>query len=306
MHSIIVTGSSGFVAKNLMPYLEKLGYSTLGVSRNPKNSKEVSYNELNLDHWNNAEAIIHLAGKAHDLQNVADGNEYYNINTELSKNFFDQFCKSDCSIFIYFSSVKAVADSIETKLTENEIPRPTTHYGKSKLAAEQYLLSKKLPSNKKIYILRPCMIHGPENKGNLNLLYKFVKLGLPYPLGAYDNQRSFLSIDNLCFVIENLIQKKPNSGVFNVADDKPLSTAEVVKLIGKSLGKNVTVVSPSKKTIRFISKSGGYLKLPFNEESLTKLTENYIVDNHKLKAELKINLPLKSEEGLMKTFKSFK
>src|SRR5690606_38794290 len=113
MHSIIVTGSSGFVAKNLMPYLEKLGYSTLGVSRNPKNSKEVSYNELNLDHWNNAEAIIHLAGKAHDLQNVADGNDYYNINTELSKNLFDQFCKSDCSIFIYSSSVKAVADSIE-------------------------------------------------------------------------------------------------------------------------------------------------------------------------------------------------
>lgn len=306
MHNIIITGSSGFVAKNLVPYLEKVGYNTLGISRHPKNSKEVSYNELNLDRWNNAKAIIHLAGKAHDLQNITDSNDYYNINTELTKNLFDQFCKSDCSTFIYFSSVKAVADNIETKLTEDQTPRPTTHYGKSKLAAEQYLLSRKLPKNKKIYILRPCMIHGPQNKGNLNLLYKFVKLGLPYPLGTYHNQRSFLSIDNLCFVIENLIQKKPNSVVFNVADDKPLSTAEVVKLIGKSLGKNVTIVSPSKKTIRVISKIGGYLKLPFNEENLAKLTENYIVDNHKLKAELKINLPLKSKEGLMKTFKSFK
>ena len=306
MHNIIVTGSSGFVAKNLIPYLEELGYNTLGVSRNPKNNKELSYNALSFEHWNSAEAIIHLAGKAHDLKNVADGTEYYSTNTDLTKDIFNQFCKSECSIFIYFSSVKAVADNIDTRLTENQIPQPTTHYGKSKLAAEQYLLSQKLPENKKVYILRPCMIHGPENKGNLNLLYKFVKLGVPYPLGVYKNQRSFLSIDNLCFVIDNLIQKKPKSVIFNVADDKPLSTVEVVKLIGDSLEKKVTVVSPSKKMLLFIFKIGGILKLPFNEENLVKLTENYVVDNSRLKTELEISLPVTSEEGLLKTLKSFK
>ncbi|MCB0443972.1 MAG: NAD-dependent epimerase/dehydratase family protein [Flavobacterium sp.] len=289
-----------------MLYLEKLGYNTLGVSRKPKNKKEVSYAELKAGYWNNAIAMIHLAGKAHDLKNVADGTDYYTINTELTKNLFDQFCKSDCPIFIYFSSVKAVADSIEKKLTEDQIPEPKTHYGKSKFAAERYLLSHELPSNKKIYILRPCMIHGPKNKGNLNLLYNFVKMGIPYPLGSYKNKRSFLSIDNLCFVIENLIKKKPESVIFNVADDKPLSTVEVVKLIGDSLEKKVVVISPPKKIIHFISKIGGYLKLPFNEENLVKLTENYVVDNSLIKTELKISLPVTSEEGLAKTLKSFK
>ena len=106
--------------------------------------------------------------------------------------------------------------------------------------------------------------------------------------------------------IENLIKKKPESVIFNVADDKPLSTVEVVKLIGDSLEKKVVVISPPKKIIHFISKIGGYLKLPFNEENLVKLTENYVVDNSLIKTELKISLPVTSEEGLAKTLKSFK
>ena len=81
-------------------------------------------------------------------------------------------------------------------LTEDTIPNPKTHYGISKLQAENYILDQKLPEGKRVYILRPCMIHGPGNKGNLNLLYTLVKKGFPWPLGAFENQRSFLSIDN--------------------------------------------------------------------------------------------------------------
>ena len=83
---------------------------------------------------------------------------------------FDQFLKSDCETFIYMSSVKAVVDQADGILTENVKPNPITVYGKSKLAAEEYILSRKNLKNKRVYILRPCMIHGPNNKGNLNLL----------------------------------------------------------------------------------------------------------------------------------------
>ena len=100
--------------------------------------------------------------------------EYYEINTELTKNIFDSFLISDAKVFITLSSVKAVADSVNDILTEDHISDPKTHYGKSKLLAEQYILSKKIPSGKRVYILRPCMIHGPGNKGNLNILYKIV------------------------------------------------------------------------------------------------------------------------------------
>src|SRR5690606_27975560 len=109
---------------------------------------------------------------------------------------------------------------------------PLTPYGKSKLEAELYLLAQKLPERKRLFIIRPCMIHGPGNKGNLNLLYKVVEKGIPWPLAAFHNERSFLSIDNLSFLIEKMLMHTDlASGVYNFADDDALSTNSLVKLI---------------------------------------------------------------------------
>ena len=69
--------------------------------------------------------------------------------------------------------------------------KPSNYFGQSKLLAEEYILSKEIPNDKHVYILRPCMIHGPGNKGNLNLLYKIVSKNIPWPLGAFENKRSF-------------------------------------------------------------------------------------------------------------------
>ncbi|MGD4786433.1 NAD-dependent epimerase/dehydratase family protein, partial [Xanthomonas citri pv. citri] len=122
-----------------------------------------------------ADAIIHLAGKAHDTKNTSEESDYYQINTELTKVLFDKFLQSDIKDFIFFSSVKAAADTVEGVLTEEVEPNPKTPYGDSKIKAEQYLLSQELPSGKRVIIIRPCMIHGKGNKGNLNLLYKVVR-----------------------------------------------------------------------------------------------------------------------------------
>jgi len=85
--------------------------------------------------------------------------------------------------------------------------------------AEQYILSQPIPEGKRVYILRPCMIHGPGNKGNLNLLYSLVTKGFPWPLGLFENSRSYLSIENLCFIIKELIDREDiPSGVYNVAN----------------------------------------------------------------------------------------
>ena len=87
--------------------------------------------------------VIHLAGKAHDLKNISNKDEYYEVNTELTKQIFDSFLISDSSVFIILSSVKAVAENVIGILNENCEPNPKTHYGKSKLFAESYILSKK-------------------------------------------------------------------------------------------------------------------------------------------------------------------
>jgi nucleoside-diphosphate-sugar epimerase len=205
------------------------------------------------------------------------------------------------------SSVKAVADEIDVELTEEHIPNPITHYGKSKLLAEQYILSKTIPDGKRVYILRPCMIHGPGNKGNLNLLYNIVRKGFPWPLGTFDNKRSFCSIDNLCFVINELIQNDQiPSGIYNIADDEALSTNELIKLISESEGKKAIIWNIPKIFIKFFFLFGDIFHLPFNTERLNKITQNYVVSNDKIKIEINKCLPINSKEGLLKTFNFFK
>jgi nucleoside-diphosphate-sugar epimerase len=290
---ILITGSSGFVGKNLIKYLD----ATYSLEKYFKNSL------IEIDH----EIIIHLAGKAHDLKKTANLEEYYEVNTELTKTVFDAFLDSDAKLFITLSSVKAIADEVENYLTEEHIPNPITHYGKSKLLAEQYILSKKIPNGKRVYILRPCMIHGPGNKGNLNLLYSIVSKGIPWPLGAFDNKRSFCSIDNLSFIINELIEnEKIPSGVYNIADNESISTNEIINLISIELGKKPHIWNVSKSLIKLFSKIGDLLSLPLNSERLYKLTETYIVSNNKIKNAINKPLPISAKDGLIKTFNSFK
>ncbi len=302
---VLITGLSGFVGKNLSSYFLKLGviFEQYPSSNFPSNNDK---HKTTLCSSIASKAIVHLAGKAHDLKNVSVEEDYYSANTELTKTIFEDFLKSDANVFITISSVKAVADEVKGELFEDLTPNPITHYGKSKLLAEQFIFSKQIPLGKRVYILRPCMIHGPGNKGNLNLLFSIVSKGLPWPLGSFDNSRSYLSIENLCFIVKELIDRNDiPSGVYNVADDVPLSTNEVIKLISESKGKKARILNISKCLIKELAHIGDLLKLPLNSERLKKLTESYIVSNAKIKNALGKSLPVSSKEGLIRTFQSF-
>lgn len=292
--SVFLTGDTGFVGKNFISYFGEK-FTIKPYSRKPI----FSISE---------KIVVHLAGKAHDLSSNLNFQEYYEVNYELTKKIFDAFLISNAEIFIVLSSVKAVSDSLDSVLTENDKPQPKTHYGKSKLLAEKYILSKQIPKGKRVYILRPCMIHGPLNKGNLNLLYNIVTKRFPWPLGAFDNKRSFCSVDNLMFIIKELILN-PNiaSGIYNVSDDISLSTNQVIRLISKSTNSKPLIWKISKTLINFLAVLGDNISLlPLNSERLKKITESYIVSNKKIVKAIGKNLPITSEEGLLNTFKSFK
>lgn len=292
MKKIFITGGSGFVGNNLVDFL-------------PTSYEFFGYKKGVLPHIDQ-NVVIHLAGKAHDLKKVSYPEDYYNVNTELTKQVFDAFLASNAKVFITLSSVKAVAEEVHGKLLEEFTPNPKNHYGKSKLLAEEYILSHSIPEGKRVFILRPCMIHGPGNKGNLNLLYNLVSKGFPWPLGNFENSRSYLSIENLCFIINEIIEKDHiPSGVYNVADDDPLSTNEVIQLIAESIGKETRILKISKRFITTFARIGDFLKLPLNSERLQKLTESYVVSNAKIKAALDKPLPISSKKGLLKTFQSF-
>ena len=291
--SIYLTGASGFVGKNLISYFN--------------NKIEIKKHVRDAEFCISQNIVIHLAGKAHDLKNISNKEEYYEVNTELTKKIFDAFLISDSSVFIMLSSVKAVADNVVGSLSEDCEPNPKTHYGKSKLLAERYILSKNIPGNKRVYILRPCMVHGPNNKGNLNLLYKLVSKRIPWILGAFKNMRSYCSIDNLLFVINEFIHNNAiPSGVYNVADDEYLSTNEIISLMAKSNNKKTIIFNVYPFIIKIIAKIGDVIPLPLNTERLKKLTESYIVSNEKLKKNIGKELPLTSRVGIINTFKTFK
>ena len=343
--NILITGIHGFVGSNLVVALkEHHSLYGLDIVAPEKEGvvktfawKDLETTSFPMQQLLKFDAIIHLAGKAHDTKNQSASQVYFDINTGLTQKIFDFFLESSAKKFIFFSSVKAVADSVVGDvLTEDVIPTPVGPYGESKIAAEnyikesfilpttspEYLLPLNSPvnqgrttsgedenvrySDKRVYILRPCMIHGPGNKGNLNLLYNVVKKGIPWPLGDFENKRSFTSIDNLCYVVEGLLTKDVASGIYHMGDDEALSTNELIALMCEVMGKEPHIWKMNRKMMEGCAGLGTLLHLPLNTERLRKLTENYVVSNEKIKLALGIDrMPVRAADGIMKTIRSF-
>ena len=312
---ILITGVHGFVGSNLVAAL-KSEHTIYGLDIiNPaKEGVEKTFSWDYLDKPNeipDIDAIIHLAGKAHDTKNQSAADVYFKVNTGLTQRIFDWYLAHEgIKKFVFFSTAKAAADRVERVLTEDVTPAPVGPYGESKIKAEEYILSKMedvRSKNKDVYIFRPCMIHGPGNKGNLNLLYGVVKKGIPWPLGAFENHRTFTSIENICFAVNGVLTKDVPSGIYNMGDDEALSTNELIEEICKSLGKKAHIWKLPKSLMTGVAKLGGMLHLPLNPERLQKLTENYVSSNTKIKKALGVDrMPVDARTGLQRTLESFR
>ena len=338
--NILITGIHGFVGSNLVMALKSrhtlYGLDIVATEKDGViktfSWEDIKPESFSFQNFSKLDAIIHLAGKAHDTKNQSAAQSYFDINTGLTQKIFDFFLQSSAKKFIFFSSVKAAADSVVGDiLTEDVIPTPVGPYGESKIKAEEYIINKLTVDNgqltvtmqhdsaancqlstvhcqlnKQVYILRPCMIHGPGNKGNLNLLYNVVKKGIPWPLGAFENHRSFTSIDNLCYVVEGLLTKDVPGGIYHMGDDEAMSTNELIATMCEVMGKKPHIWKMNKGLMEGCAGIGTLFHLPLNTERLRKLTENYVVSNDKIKRALGIDKMLvTAKEGLIKTIKSF-
>ena len=360
---ILITGVHGFVGSNLVKALSK-EHTIYGLDIISPQKDGIRYTFSWEDLVNETmipevDAIIHLAGKAHDVKNKSAAEVYFKVNTGLTQKIFDWYlAHPTAKKFIQFSTVKSAADRVEGDLlTEECIPTPVGPYGESKIAAENYIIEKfapealkrpfhnftdedavafaevqepkgskgskssstseatkssasgsriKVQGEKRVYIMRPCMIHGPGNKGNLNLLYGVVSKGIPWPLGAFENRRSFTSIGNLQEVIKGLLTKDAPSGIYHMGDDEALSTNELIEVICSALGKKAHIWNISRSLMNSFAKIGDVLHLPLNTQRMQKLTENYVVSNAKIKAALGMKeMPVRAKDGLRETIKSF-
>lgn len=280
---ILVTGSHGFVGTNLIEALSS---------------------EHEIIRWNvridqplpDVDAVIHLAGLAHDTKHTTDAEEYFKVNTHLTQQIYDRFLESSAKKFIFFSSIKA---------QDGDTP-----YALSKKKAEEYILDKLKIENGRLnerqsYILRPCMIHGKGVKGNLPLLFKVVKSGFPWPLAAFENKRSYASMENVSYVVSELLSKDVERGRYPICDDEPVSTNELIRIICGCLGKETRLWKIPRGGMVAFAKMGDVMHLPLNSERLGKLTDNYVVSNSEIKRALGINkMPVKAIDGLKLTIRS--
>ena len=282
---ILITGAYGFVGTNLCKYLVSKGHECHALDIPAAKRDGVPYVSFytwdGLDKLPVVDAVVHLAGKAHDLKKVASEQSYFDINVGLTEKIF---AAAKTTRFIYFSSSKADANG--------------NAYGRSKLAAEQFL-------NGRAIVLRPAMIHGPGNKGNLNLLWGIARRGLPWPLAAFENKRSFTSVGNICAAVEALAERGTN-GIYPIADDEMLSTNRLIELIAETCGKRAKLWRVPKGVMRMVAKIGDVLHLPLNTERIVKLTEDSFVNNSHLKSQLGWKrMPIRAEEGMRRTLRSF-
>lgn len=295
IQSVYITGANGFIGKHLCSLLER----KYAVTKYKRNESIVIHEDV----------VIHLAGLAHDLSKVSNEADYYRVNTDFTKEVYDAFLQSPAKKFIFLSSVKAAADVVEEILTEDTLPNPQTPYGLSKLKAEQYIIShpETASSNKQFYVLRPAMVYGEGNKGNLNTLYHFLKKGYPWPLGAFNNRRSYCAVENLLFVMDEILRIDDfPAGIYNVCDDEAVRTNDLVAWIQRGSGKRTQIYKIPAFLIYILVKLGDLFKLPLNSETFKKLTDSYEVSNKKLVLTLGTTLPVKAKYGIPRVLKTFR
>ena len=285
---ILISGAYGFVGTNLSKYLAAKGHECIALDIAKGNvdayAAFYTWDELGKIDWAGIDAVVHLAGKAHDTKNVTEPQVYFDVNVGLTQKLFTA-CGDKVKTFVYFSSIKAVDGD--------------TPYAQSKREAEKWL-------DGRAVVLEPAMIHGPGNKGNLNLLFAVVKRGIPWPLAAFENKRSFTSIGNVCAVVEELCKGSVPRGIYPLCDDEPVSTNRLIGLIAESRGKKARLWRLPKGLMRLVAKMGDIFRLPLNSERLGKLTEDSVVDNSKIKSVLGwASMPIRAEDGLRETLKSF-
>lgn len=290
---ILLTGSSGFLGKNIFAYFEKSTFRIQPIKARYEQIDDLDFN-------GNFDAIIHSAGIAHDINAQFENDDYAKANTQLSIALINKFLASEVKDFIFISSVKAIADTSNELLTEQSKRTPSTPYGISKLKVEEYIASLALPIEKRIFILQPTIMYGMGCKGNLASLVKFIKNKFPYPFASFKNERSYLNVKNLSYAIEQLlIRSDIKGGRFIVADDGAMSTLDLMELMAKEMGMPLSKLNFPKSFINFLARLGSILRLPFNQKKVAKITEDYVVSNQKLKSALSIErMPYTMSQGI--------
>lgn len=303
---VLISGADGFIGKYLLKTKTGVGplNDIIGVVRNPStNGVCIGWEDLSDDLWRlcpieGLGAFIHLAGESRELKGPKAQSHYQKSNIELTEKFFARFLNSEAEIFIYVSSIKAIGEAADSKTNEKSVPLPISMYGISKRKAEikiermlrEYYDQNGLHRLKKIYILRPVALYGPDSKGNLYNLFQLANSPWPYPFGAYHNQRSFLHVANFKFALEAILSGHVPSGLYHLADPEPVSVRDIFVFMRKKINRPIRIWNLPPYLLK---------KIPGLSPYLQRFQENYIVIPSKIQEAMGEVFPIRTQDGLL-------
>lgn len=299
---VVLSGASGFIGANLCASLQQAGYQVRQL-----NHRQLNHRQLNEDKrtyvmdlaydpcpsglLQDVHAVFHLAGKAHALaENQQDEAEYYEINTEGTRKLLEAAKQSGVRGFVYFSSVKAVGDDAQP-MDESVRTPADTPYGRSKYAAEQLVLHGGYVPHP--VVIRPSMVYGNTEKGNLPRMIRAISRGVFPPLPETNNRRSMVHVEDVVQAALLAAEMPQAAGqIYIVTDDNAFSTRQIYDWIRAALGKSPQNWQIPMNLLTVLAKSGdtiGHLigrRFPFDSDALDKLTGSAWYSSAKIRREL--------------------
>ena len=244
--TVLVTGADGFIGRNLVVFLASQGFKVIAASRTASapdhpNIVAAPLPDLTLPFdWRplleRCDSVIHLAGVAHRFSE----DEQYNLVNHQATEVLAKAAFRQQKHLVFVSSIAAQSGPFsEQELTEEVPPKPANSYGRSKLAAEQSVRA----SGARFTILRPVVIYGQGEKGNVSIIHKISSLPVPLPFGALTAQRSVLSIDNFCSAVVMVLTEPRACGeTYIVSDPTPVTVSELIVRRRAALGRPAWLV----------------------------------------------------------------
>ena len=247
MIKILMTGGSGFVGENLISnLLKKDYYQVISLARSYKVKQQsveqiITDNIFEADFPENIDVIIHLAGRAHILndQSADPLTDFRKVNVEGTLQLAKQALDKKVKRFIFISSIGVNgAITFDQSFSECTLPKPHADYAISKFEAEEALKALFVGSETELVIIRPPLVYAAHAPGNFARLLKLASTNLPLPFAQTNNKRSFVALENLVNFIQTCIEH-PNAAnqTFLVADQHSLSIRELVEYLKQGMGK---------------------------------------------------------------------
>lgn len=268
---MLVSGATGFVGRAVVSTLNGRGYSVVPAVRRSSGMKgEVIVSEIDSQsEWGCAvsgcSAVIHLAARVHDMTDALPDPllEYRRVNVQGTLNLARQAAYAGVGRFVFMSSIKVNGErsSPDRAFRDDHVPAPEDAYGQSKLEAEQGLMAIARETGMEIVVIRAPLVYGPGVKGNFASMVRWVLKGVPLPMGAINNQRSLLGLDNLVdfIVLCADVEKSPRAAneIFLISDGQDVSTTELLRKVACAYGVNPRLIPVPVRLMQIVADALG-------------------------------------------------